>query len=82
MSFHIFNLGLLGASLQRYADKDGFIPEKEDHWQEFNWPKRLHKQFADKETGEGYWQDFQAKAIAATIKAEQALENLTDSQVW
>ena len=40
------------------------------------------KTFADKENGEAYWRDFLAKAIAATLKAEQALENLEKYDEW
>ena len=82
MAFHLSNLGSLSASLQGYADNEGFIPEKGDHWQEFKWPHKRQQAFADQENGEAYWQDFLAKAMAATEKAEQALENLKYSDGW
>ena len=82
MAFHLFNLGSLSATLQEYADSEGLIPEKDDLWQDFKWPHKLQKTFADKENGEAYWRDFLAKAIAATLKAEQALENLEKYDGW
>lgn len=82
MAFHLSNLGSLSATLQGYADNDGFIPETGDYWQQFKWCRNLQKRFADKENGEVYWQDFLAKAIAATIKAERALDDLKYSDQW
>jgi hypothetical protein len=72
-------------SLQREMNRlfESLTPsEKGDLWQNFKWPHKLQKTFADKENGETYWRDFLAKAIAATLKAEQALENLEKYDGW
>lgn len=76
MSFHIFDFGPVSGRLQEYADKDGFIPEAGDRWQDFNWTNAKAKAFADKQTGETIWQEFLKKAIAATSKAMAALQEL------
>lgn len=82
MAFHISKLGCKSATVQQYADKEGVIPEKGDHWQDFNWPRTLQKQFADQENGEAYWHNFLEKANFATLKAKQALDVLRNSDEW
>lgn len=82
MAFHLSNLGSLSATLQTYADTQGFIPQKGDHWQQFKWSHNLQKTFADKENGEAQWRHFLAKAIAMTLKAERSLEELRYSDDW
>lgn len=82
MAFHIYNFGCKSSALQQYADKEGLIPEKGDQWQDFNWPRQLHKQFADKEKGAACWQNFLEKATTATTKASQSLNFLEDSDEW
>lgn len=81
MSFHIFDFGPVSGMLQEYADKDGFIPEAGERWQDFKWTNAQTKVFANKQNGERLWQEFLKKAIAATSKAIAALEEL-EWQKW
>ncbi|BAZ46465.1 hypothetical protein NIES4102_34970 [Chondrocystis sp. NIES-4102] len=76
MAFHLFNLGPVAANLQKYADNQGLVPEKGDLWQDFQWTRRTKKIFADQVQGKENWQTFSNQALAATIKAEEALLNL------
>lgn len=76
MAFYIYNLGAVSGQLQEYADMNGMIPEKGDKWQDFRWPHSNTKAFKEQDEHETLWQEFLSKAIAATIKACEQLQDL------
>ncbi len=76
MAFYIYDLGPVSSQLQEYADMDGMIPETGDKWQNFRWPHSNAKAFKEQDDSEQLWQEFVSKAIAATIKACDQLQEL------
>lgn len=76
MAFDILDLGPVCAKLQKYADRDGKIPEAGDDWQDFNWPRSFAERFGDRQTGRESWQAFLEIARAETSIAIQALLEL------
>lgn len=80
MAFHIFDLGPVSARVQRFADVDGYVPEPQDHWQEFHWSQRELRWFTDKQDGESHWQEFVQDSFTATSEAFEVLENLHESR--
>lgn len=82
MAFYIDDFGCLSGVLQQYADCQGLIPEAGEDWQDFQWSRHNLKIFTDPETGEAAWIEFRQKAIAATKRVFQDLDEFAASPEW
>jgi hypothetical protein len=82
MAFNLSDFGSLSASLQEFADQDGWIPSVADSWQEFRWSHQLQRSFANKADGERNWNDFLKRANTAIEDAQRRLEDLENSDEW
>lgn len=65
--FHISNLGKYGDLVRRYADIDGYVPQRGDLYEDFNYP--VPNDFDN----EDYWEEWVEEAERATEKAERGV---------
>lgn len=82
MALELSDFGVMSASLQTYADKNGLIPEPGENWQDFQWSHLQHRAFTDPQLGGQCWHEFCQKAIAAINQAIQDLAELEESPTW
>jgi hypothetical protein len=82
MAFKVSDFGSLSASLQEFADQEGWIPSDDDDWQDFRWSHQLQRSFANEEDGERIWNDFLNRANHAIEAAQRRLEDLENSDEW
>jgi len=78
MAIHISNFGSFSDRVKPYADQGGFVPEKGDKPEDFNFG---HDNFVTDidENGDGYegyaaetWEDFLKDAVEATERASES----------
>ena len=62
MAFHKVMLGDFGADLP--SDRRGYVPEKGDQWQDFDWPE-------DTVWTDESWAEYVQRSIALTKKARE-----------
>lgn len=68
MAFHLTNLGSFSVNLQRFADRNGYVPEDDDRPTTMDGTLDYGSDF-----DEDAWAEFLQEAVEATTKAVAAL---------
>lgn len=74
MPFHISNFGKFDRYLKKYADIEGYVPERGDMASDFNYPEP--NDFHDQEI----WQEFVAEAVQCAESAQRDVDEWREGQ--
>lgn len=71
MAFHITNFGSFSGRLNRYADRNGYVPERKDRLRDMD--------YGGDELGQS-WAEFKAEAARATKEAQKEVWAWVDAR--